>query len=201
MSLKAVFSSVSEIPEQYRDLYSETSPGCWKLTGVEGIRTDQEWNDLQRSVSSELEAAGKITGICRKLGIEPDEIEKLSNGYSELKTKWEKRDSEYKRNLIDSALKDAALKAGIRAEAVPDVLARASLFHVSDDGKIAVSEEQGSLSPDEWLAKQLPESPHWLAPSRSGGIRQNSFSRGAAVKKLSMAEFISDAWNKTTKGK
>jgi len=201
MSLKAVFNSVSEIPENFRELYAETSPGCWTLTGIEGVHTEKEWNELRNSMSVKLESAEKVNGICRKLGISPDEIETLSNGYSELKSRWEKTDSDYKRTLICSALKDAAIEAGVRPEALSDVLARAPLFRVAEDSTVATGEELGSLSPKEWIGKQIQESPHWLSPSRSAGIRQTSFHRASPTRKLSMADLVSDAWNNTRKGK
>lgn len=42
MKLKAVYKSLDEIPEQYRDLYSEVKPGSFELSEVEGIKTVED---------------------------------------------------------------------------------------------------------------------------------------------------------------
>ncbi len=42
MALKTVFHDIADVPEKFRELYSETSPGVWSLTGIEGVGTEQE---------------------------------------------------------------------------------------------------------------------------------------------------------------
>ena len=56
--------------------------------------------------------------------------------------------------------------------------------------------ENGGLGVAEWLGRQLKESPHWLNPSRSAGVRQSPFSHTRPVRDCSMAELIAESWNK-----
>lgn len=52
MALQAIHDNVDDIPEQYRDLYSERD-GKWELTGVTGVKTQADIDRLQNSLVKE----------------------------------------------------------------------------------------------------------------------------------------------------
>ena len=52
MPLKAIHDSIDEIPEQYRDLYTEKN-GKWELTGIQGVKTQADVDRLQTSLTKE----------------------------------------------------------------------------------------------------------------------------------------------------
>lgn len=52
MVLKAVHEKLDEIPEQYRELYTEKS-GKFELTGVEGVKTQADIDRVQASLKKE----------------------------------------------------------------------------------------------------------------------------------------------------
>lgn len=52
MALKVVHDTLEEIPEQYRDLYTEEG-GKFRLTGVTGVKTDEDISRLQTALTKE----------------------------------------------------------------------------------------------------------------------------------------------------
>jgi hypothetical protein len=52
MKLKAIYKTQDEIPEQYRDLYTERNDQ-WELTGVEGIKTQADVERVQQGAAQE----------------------------------------------------------------------------------------------------------------------------------------------------
>ncbi len=196
MALKTVFHDIAEVPEKFRELYSETSPGVWTLTGIEGVKTAQDFLQLRSSMEQRLAEAEHLRALCEKNGIQPDRVDSLFDEFADLKAKLATRDSAIQAERIKNALRETALKMGVRAEALPDVLARASIFETGEDGTVRGKPENGGVGVAEWLEKQLRESPHWLAPSRSAGVRQNIFPYAAhAEPRNSMAELIAESWN------
>lgn len=97
------------------------------------------------------------------------------------KDKASQIDATYKRTLVSSAIKDAAIspEAGLNPSAIPDVLSRAqSVWRATDDGKVLAYQgdlqlygaDGGSpLTPKEWIAKLKEEAPHFFIASSGGG--------------------------------
>ncbi len=52
MSLKAVHDNIDDIPEVYRDLYTERD-GRYELTGIEGVKTEEDVRRLQGALEKE----------------------------------------------------------------------------------------------------------------------------------------------------
>lgn len=52
MKLKAIYKTQDEIPETYRDLYTEKN-GQWELTGVEGVKTQADVERVQQGAAQE----------------------------------------------------------------------------------------------------------------------------------------------------
>ncbi len=196
MALKAVFHDIADVPEKFRELYSETSPGVWTLTGVEGVRPEEEFRSLRETMGKELADAEKIRAACERNGISPEEFEGFAGEFAGLKSRLASRDSEFRTERIQNVLRETAIRMGVRPEALPDVLARASVFEIGEGDIVRCREENGALPVAEWLEKQLKESPHWLNPSRSAGVRQCSFARVRPLGNATMAEVIAESWNK-----
>jgi hypothetical protein len=97
------------------------------------------------------------------------------------KDKASQIESTYKRTLVSSAIKDAAIspEAGLNPSAIPDVLSRAqAVWRATDDGKVLAFQgdlqlygaDGGSpLTPKEWIAKLKEEAPHFFKDTSGGG--------------------------------
>jgi hypothetical protein len=77
MALKTVHDKIDEIPEEYRELYTEKD-GKWELTGIAGIKTAGDLQRIQGSLDKEREAH-KVTkgqlGEWKGLGFELEDLE------------------------------------------------------------------------------------------------------------------------------
>lgn len=108
---------------------------------------------------------------------------------SNWKTKAGEIESTYKRTLVNSAIKDAAIdpEAGVHPHAIPDILSRAQgVWRAQDDGRVLAYQgdlqlygaDGGSpLTPKEWIGKLKEEAPHFFKGT-SGGGAGGSESRG-----------------------
>ncbi|OGV45852.1 MAG: hypothetical protein A2017_18300 [Lentisphaerae bacterium GWF2_44_16] len=219
MKLKAVYKTLEEIPQDLRENYTERD-GQYVLSGVEGIKTQADVDQLKKSLDAERDEHKKTKQALKKFGdVDPetlqdnlDELEELrSSGKKklddtaineiverrvkkelrkteterdELKLKFEdsskqlgELQSEKRNNSIESALRKAAEKIGVRKEAMDDVLARKSIFDVSEDGKIVTRDGCGvtpGLDPENWIAVHVKTAPHWVPPSRGADANPGS---------------------------
>lgn len=97
------------------------------------------------------------------------------------KAKATEVEATYKRTLVNSAIKDAAIdpELGVLPGAIGDILARAqSVWRAQDDGRVLAYQgdlqlygaDGGSpLTPKEWIAKLKDESPHYFKGTAGGG--------------------------------
>ncbi len=130
--------------------------------------------------------------------------------------------AKFQRTVIDRELKDAALAAGVRPTALPDVVLRGQgMWHLNDDGRIVAKDGQGDLmyggdsvtllTPKEWMETSLREAaPHFFELSGGGGanggggpggsnrinIRYKSDLKSAADKAAFIGKYGLDAWTK-----
>ena len=204
MTLQAAYPDESVIPESYRDLYARSADGVWRLSGIEGIRTEEEVRSLEQKFASELAEFSNLKKILESVGETPEnfaafaaEHEQLKNSCSEANAKLASFTEKLRNETIEKALRRAAAAKGIRPEAVGDVLARAGSFELNDNDNVVTKKDGEEISPEEWLERQLKHAPHWLAPSQSAGAKgfagtfQHHYSAPA-----SLAELISESWNK-----
>lgn len=54
MTIRTIYDSESDVPEQYRDLYEERD-GRWELTGIEGVKTQQDVDRVREALRKEKE--------------------------------------------------------------------------------------------------------------------------------------------------
>ena len=204
MTLQAAYSEESGIPESYRDLYARSEDGIWRLSGIEGIRSEEEFQALETALSRERAELSNLKKLVESVGEKPEDFavfaaehEQLKAGFSEANEKLASFTEKFRKERIEKALRSAAAEKGVRPEAVYDVLARASSFELNDDERVVMKKDGAEITPGEWLEHQLKHAPHWLAPSQSAGAKgfagsfQNHYSAPATL-----AELVSDSWNK-----
>ncbi len=74
MALKLTHDTEEEIPETYRDLYTEQG-GKWVLTGVEGMKTQADIDRIQSALTKERNDHKVVKDALAKFnGLDPDEV-------------------------------------------------------------------------------------------------------------------------------
>lgn len=203
MVLQAMYPEESGIPETYRPLYTKSDDGVWRLSGIEGIRTVEESMEMENAYARDKQELESLKKIFHSIGETPEKLaefaaehEQLRNGLSEANAKLESYSEEIRKETIEKALRKAAAAKGIRPEAVSDVLARSGNFDLDGEKKVVFRKDGENLSAEEWLEKQLKNAPHWLAPSRSAGVKgfAGTFNHHYSAP-ATLAEIISESWN------
>lgn len=74
MGLKAVYIDINEVPEQFRELYTEKN-GQYELTGIEGVKTDEDVRRVQSALTKERNDHKQTKEKFSALGdLKPDDI-------------------------------------------------------------------------------------------------------------------------------
>lgn len=125
----------------------------------------------KKTASMQLEHKQKLEEVTAKL----EDISKEATTYK----------SRYERKLMDDALRESALRAGIRTEAISDVLLRGSqLFTLGKDGSLEARNEKGELrknsegsviTPAVWLEELKASAPHYWPSSDGAGALGSDF--------------------------
>ena len=94
MTLKAIYANLDEVPEQFRELYSEKkgADGAvrFELTGIEGIKTSADIERLDKALKAERSEHAKTKERLRGFGDRtPDQIEELEAQIVELQAQVE----------------------------------------------------------------------------------------------------------------
>lgn len=112
MKLKLKYDNQEDIPEGYADLYSEKD-GVWHLTGVEGMKTEEDTRKLSKSLREEREAHKKTKDKLAKLGgddVDIDEVVEQLDELEDLRARVEageggKVDEEKLEELVEARVK------------------------------------------------------------------------------------------------
>lgn len=83
MKLKLKYDSQEDIPEGFDSLYSEKD-GAWHLTGVEGMKTEEDTRKLSKSLREERDAHKKTKDKLAKLGGDDVDIDEVVEQLDEL---------------------------------------------------------------------------------------------------------------------
>lgn len=72
--LKTIYATEEEIPEGYKDLYTERN-GQWELTGVQGVKTQADIDRVQSALTKERnDHKATKEGLKKFEGIDPEEV-------------------------------------------------------------------------------------------------------------------------------
>ena len=218
--IKTSYDTKDAIPEGFDSLYTEKD-GKYVLTGVEGMKTQTDVDNVKAALNKERElrktaeaslsaydgvdseglraqldelarlrtTEGKIDDskiesiVAERLKLDKNKFE---NDLKAMNAKLEEANgqvsnlvNEKNKNKIEKALRDAATTK-INETAMNDLLFRASLFEVSEDGQVLTKDGVGvtpGQEPQQWLEETLKTNVHWQKTSKGGGATGTPGSR------------------------
>ena len=105
MTIKAIYLDLNQIPEQYRDLFSERN-GQYELSGVEGVKTEADVNRLQSALNKERVDHKTVKDRLNAWdGLDPDEVRAQLDRLPELEALAQgKTDDEKINQLVEARL-------------------------------------------------------------------------------------------------
>lgn len=175
-ALKAEKAKVNEFRDNNLALNTSVEALNAKLKGVDL----DEYAKLQKEAKEAKEAKNANAS----------DVEKLTDEFTKFRTEQEKRQKvletnnailvkENEKAVIDSAIKGAAIKAGISKTALDDVAARANAVWTVKDGKPVALDKDGAtiwvkdttepLTIDKWLGGLNETAPHLFGESKGTG--------------------------------
>lgn len=193
-----------KLSDQHKALYEEDGQGRWVLQ-VEGAVPKKQLDEFRTTnvtLRKQVEAYGDITpdlakaAVAKKAeyeaGTDPKKIDELVNGrvakmqeehataLKGLQTENQGLKTQIGKTVIHSALTEAGTKAGVRPEAVADLIARgSSVFSLAEDGKtVQALDADGNpvygtagvaLTPENYVKQLAKEAPHLFQTSTGGG--------------------------------
>ena len=230
MKIKLVYKNEEDIPEGFNALYSEVD-GEWRLTGVEGMKTDKDTGKLSESLTKARKELKDALDKLAKLGgpdADIDEIVERLDDYDDLKIRADaagdkiddakieemvetrvtrrlkpvERERDQLRSQVTSLtdensslkgtiatgsiegrLRELATAEKIVATAHDDVLDRANIFEIDDDGEIVTKEGirgvDAGITAASWMDQMKDTRPHWWPASEGGGAGGNKGGNGA----------------------
>lgn len=107
----------------------------------------------------------------------------------------------WSQRVLDNALREAAVKAGLHAHAIDDALFRGrAMFSLDEDGNAVQLDRDGQVvmgkngktpfTPTEWLDSMRDAAPHWFPANGSGsGAPQQSQRGGSKGNTMKRADF------------
>lgn len=212
MSLKFVVETLDGVPETARGFYVERE-GKFVLDAEGAVpkgRLD-EFRDNNLALTRQISDLQK-----RYEGIDPDQARALSERarherdrklidagrvdelvsertatlraeFAGIASERERLKKELAAHVVDGAIRDAASRAGVRAAAIEDVLARGrALFRLEGGKAIALDGDKPVYGRDgeplgvgEWISGLSAQAPHLFEASRGGGAPGGAGSRAA----------------------
>ena len=135
MALKAIYDKQEDIPEAYRDLYTERDDK-WELTGIEGIKTTADTERLQTSLTKERTEHKATKAKLDKFGeLDPEQVQRDADEIGELKTALETAEAAAGDNKPDEAQIEKLVEARVATVVKP--------IQRDLDKALALSQEQG----------------------------------------------------------
>lgn len=206
---------VSEFRQNNIGLQKQLADLEKKLGGVDLDEYKELKAEKQKLADQELIEAGKLDELVNS------RVERMQAQFEQnigqLQAQLEdstKAANKYRENydslIIERTLADAATKAGVRSEAIPDVLnrARAVWRKAEDDSLVAVRGDQPvygkngrtPISIDEWYEGLADEAPHLFKASEGSGALGG---RGSASRRISVydSDALSDNLEAIASGK
>jgi hypothetical protein len=158
---------------------------------------------LQENEDAQLIKEGKVDELVEKrvsnLRLEHEkQVDQLRQQLEEIVHAKEHYESQFKTKIMDDAMREIAVKAGIRAEAISDVLMRSKqVFSLAEDGTLEARGSDGKLlkndkgnvvTPIVWLEGLKESAPHYWPSSEGVGATGGSINSDADLTEK-LAEF------------
>lgn len=154
-----------------------------QLGDLDPVKAREALKKLQDLEDKKLMDAGKIDElVAQRMERANQDFQTQAKAFnSKIETITKERDAangKLSELLIDGALRQAAVKAGIKPEAIEDaILWGKQLYRVKDgqvvperNGQVLYGKDPNAPLPmEEWLAGMMTEKPHWFAESAGGG--------------------------------
>lgn len=215
MKLRAIYPLREDIPEAFRELFTEDKNGHWRLTEVEGIRTEEDVVAVQSALKNEREAHKRSKSLfadveevqdasavrdlvmasvhtaLRPLGLE---LEQTRKRWGETGAAVREFSADDSKRAVANAARAAAEKLGVLPEAMEDVLVLAERdLSLGDDGRVAT---KTGAPAEGWLGELQSKRPHWWPSSSGGGAAGGSWFRRELPNPWS-----AEHWNLTDQGR
>lgn len=226
MALKAILDSLDGLSDDLKKLYTQKDgkyhldvDGMVDKTRLDEFRNNnielkKQLDDVKKQydgidVEQVRELIKKDAALKEKKLIDAGDIEKLvAERTASMKADYEKQiktlaekvtssDSQLERLVIDNALKDAGLKAGVRDTAMEDVVLRGRARYKMQDGKAVPMTADGKViygkdgeTPEtmtEWFGSLASAAPHLFNPSNGSGANGSGSKNGQ--KSMTRKEF------------
>lgn len=231
MPLKFVVDSLEGVDQAHQALYAKNDQGKFVLD-VEGAVPAARLNEF-RDNNIELkrqleafkgiepakykEALEKLSKIDQKALLDAGQVDQVVNErVASMKQEYEtqigtlsKQATEAQQRLagllIDSAVKSAALAAGVAQTAVDDVVLRAKTFFQVQDGEVVALNDKGHviygkdgekpMTIGEWVTNLKAQAPHLFAKMNGGGAGGSGQGGGVDFSKLTPTQKIAMGLN------
>ncbi len=212
MTLKALHDDLSEIPEAFRNLYSERD-GHFELTGIDGVRTQADVDRLHdglRKERAEHKATKEQLKELNKRFVDQEnsskeyrasgsEIDSIGTELMQAQQRIQDLTDRLQRDRVRDVVRRSALEMNVMPVALDDVLLLADqTFEMAESGEILTSgggDNEAGVSPDDWLDAMKERRPHWWPSSVGAGA-----SNGSAVNRV-VNPWAKENWNLTEQGR
>lgn len=192
----AVASEVEGLKNNRDIILQEKKDLATKLDKYKDIDPDKVHALLEKigqSEDAQLIADGKLDELIDKRTstireAAETQIAELTGELSNMSGKYDTVNTKYNRTQVDRALQEAAVAAGIRSEAISDVLLRgSSVFTLGEDGTIEARDSKGELrkdaegiilDPTKYIAGLRKTAPHYWPDSSGSGVTGQGGSAG-----------------------
>jgi hypothetical protein len=195
---KVVEKEVSGLKAKNEELLNEKKKLMENFKDLDPEKAKEALKFLEENEEARLIQEGKFEEIVEKKvsQIKSDyeakmaelqkQLEQFESASVEYKTKFETK-------VVEDTIRDTAIKAGVRPEALTDVLMRATqIFSLGEDGSVEARDSQGNLmkiddlvlTPDNWIKSLKESAPHYWPPSQGAGATGSGANSGDVMKKL-----------------
>jgi len=191
---KKIEEATSGLKNKNQELLNEKKKIQETLKDFENIdpeKAKEALNFLETNAEAQMIKEGKIDELLEKrtsnLKSEHEaQLQELSQKLEETSTKSQTFESLYKNKVIEDGLREAALQAKVRPEAIDDIILRGSReFSLGEDGSIESRDKDGKLrktvdekilTPYNWIDSLKKSHPHYWPDSQGAGLRGRQFS-------------------------
>jgi hypothetical protein len=195
---KAVEAEVSGLKAKNEELLTEKKKLMENFKDLDPEKAKEALKFLEENEEARLIQEGKFEEIVEKKtsqiksDYEARQIE-LQKQIEDLQGTSTKYKTMFETKVVEDTVRETALKAGVRPEALTDVLMRGNqIFSLGEDGSVEARDMQGNLvkiddivmTPDNWVKSLKESAPHYWPPSQSAGASGASGNAGDVMKKL-----------------